>query len=418
MFDRALAWLLTVTLTTLCATAWSATNPGAVGGSGTLTLGGEGRTCFDTSSKQIPIVCGKPVVHYKITTLMGDPLGNYGLSWQLDGFHIAAAKGHQVKEGTAHRYQPNAIPPQIWEAAQKIELSFYGAALVAGAPSGVALQFNTGASVRPTGKLSLNVPDGYNWEKFLISPPLGSGLKWACVEKALKYVDPAEAKGLMRKGLELQGLQVCQQTTVDVTPVERAIEKFCATNLSHPALFCPKGRAEAAERQSGSDRASSDPFATLAKPAARKVGRTGDSNDPFASLREQGGDSVRAPAQDMGAAFAKAEQERMANVERRRQHDGVTASCQRDITAQERCAKSPCDAEPPKEVCLRSEQPLDTCPPGKRCFIFQSYRCAEHAPNPAHAKWQTCSRDAATACASLGPKITSLASCVTERSKP
>lgn len=385
MFDRLAMWLLAATLTLLSSAVFAATTPGAPGGSGKLTLGGVGRTCFQTPSKQIPLVCGQPVVHYKLTTLMGDALGHYGLTWQIDSIHIAAAKGHQIKEGTAHRYPASGVPPAVWEGAQKIELSFYGAALVAGTSPAVALQFNTGVSVRPGGELSFNVPDGYNWDKFLIYPRPGAGLQWACSEQSPKYVEPADAKNLMRNGLELKGLQVCPRTSVDVSPVERAIETFCAANAKHPALFCDKDRAE----------------------------------DPFASLNGNttGGGS---PSQDMDSAFAKAEAQRAATIERQRKLNAATASCERDIAVQESCARGPCEAEPAKQACVRSVSSGtgDSCPKGQRCYVIRSFECAEYGPNPAHAKWEACVRDAAATCAAQGRKIASLSACVNERFKP
>ena len=412
-------WLVSASLTLLSVAAMAATTPGAAGGSGKLSIEGAGRACFDTRSKKISLVCGTPVVHYKIATLMGDPLGNYGLTWQIDTLHIAAASGHQVKEGTAHRYQSNVIPRALWDAAQKIELSFYGAALVAGATPTVALQFNTGASVRPGGELSLNVPDGYNWDKFLVYPRSGTGLQWACSEQAPRYVEPADAKNLMRKGLELRGLQVCPRTSLDVTPVERAIEAFCSSNLKHPALFCAKDRADVAANAAGSgDRdAQTDPFASLAQPAGRTGERKTDLNDPFASL-ERSPTASGSPSQNMEGAFAKAEAERVATIERKRKLEAANASCQRDMAVQESCAEGSCEAEPAKEACVRSESAGtgDSCPPGKSCYIIRSYRCAEYGPNPAHAKWQACVRDAATTCAAQGKKIVSLSACINERS--
>lgn len=209
--------------------------PATPGGTGKLSLNGTGITCFKTSSKRVPLVCGKPQVHYKITTMMGDPLASYAVTWSLFSFHIANSIG-----GGSQNYLAGSVPGKLWDAAKGMELSLYGAAIVKGSSPMVALHFNTGLGVKPGGELSLNVPDGYNWDKFLIYPRDGSGLQWACPEDNLKYVASADAKHLMRSGVALEGLQVCPRSLVDTDRLDRAIDAFCEANPKNPARFCPK----------------------------------------------------------------------------------------------------------------------------------------------------------------------------------
>lgn len=241
--------------------------PATPGGIGKLSLNGIGNTCFKTNSKRVPLVCGNPQVHFKITTLMGDPLGNYGVKWSVFSFHIANANG-----GGSQNYLVGSVPGKLWDAAKGVELSFYGAAIVKGSSPTVALQFNTGIGVKPGGELSFNVPDGYNWDKFLIYPRGGSGLQGACPEDSLKYVAPADAKRLMRSGIALEDLQVCPRSSVDTDKLDRAIDAFCEANPKNPARFCPKEQKEKGEvKKKGEPPA---PFAALTnKPSAKANAR-------------------------------------------------------------------------------------------------------------------------------------------------
>ncbi|MFA5371941.1 MAG: hypothetical protein WC298_08220, partial [Sideroxydans sp.] len=224
---------------------------------------------FKSNSKRVPLVCGKPQVHYKITTLMGDPLASYGVTWSLFSFHIVNANG-----GASQNYLAGSVPGKLWDAAKGVELWLYGAAIVKGSSPIVALQFNTGLGVKPGGELSLNVPDGYNWNKFLIYPKDGMGSIFrVCSEDDLKYIVPADAKNLMRKGIALEEFQVCPRSSVDTERLDRAIDAFCEANPKNPARFCPKEQEEKVEVKKKSE--PPYPFPALsnkqsAKAAARK----------------------------------------------------------------------------------------------------------------------------------------------------
>jgi hypothetical protein len=242
--------------------------PAPLGGTGKLRLNGTGITCFKTSSKRVPLVCGKPQVHYKITTMMGDPLASYAVTWSLFSLHIANLIG-----GGSQNYLAGSVPGKLWDAAKGMELSLYGAAIVKGSSPMVALQFNTGLGVKPGGELSLNVPDGYNWDKFLIYEKDGMGAYFkACYEDDLKYVAPADAKRLMRSGMTLEGLQVCPRSSVDTDRLDRAIDAFCEANPKNSARFCPKEQEEEVKAQKKGE--PPDPFSALSnKPSAKADAR-------------------------------------------------------------------------------------------------------------------------------------------------
>jgi len=373
------------------------------GGSGKLTLSSTGLSCFKSGSTLVPLVCGVPVVHYKLSTLMGDALGSYGATWQLFSFHIANGDG----KGSSNYL--GQLPKAIWDARQSVELSIYAAALVRHSEPPAALQFNTGLGVKPGGELSFNVPDGYNWDKFLVARELNAGPNWACAEKSA-WAKPEHAKQLMRVGFELHSLALCSRTSVNVEGLERAITSWCEANPKSNARYCPKEKEEAPQ-----ERSEVDPFASLAKPGPKPVAGKPGSTDPFASLesgRPRGGP---APSQDMEGAFEKAEAERVAAEKRKRVYEAARASCERDLAKQESCSKNSCGSEPPLEICVRRAD--DPNPPVALGLFVPIYRCIAKGPNPNHAKWNSCLRDAATQCAVQGKKITSLSSCTSEREK-
>ncbi len=385
----------------------AAAPPAKPGGSGQLTLGGVAPVCFKSVSKQVPIVCGTITVHYKLDTLMGDPLGHYGLVWKLSSFHIANADGKG-----SQNYLGGSVPNVLWDAAQTTELSIYAAALVRGSTPPAALQFNTGVAVRPGGQVSFNVPDGYNWDQFLIRAKPGSGPDWICSENSVNWVQPDDAKNLMRGSIDLYNLKVCPRSSVSVERLESAIAAYCEAHPKSGARYCPKEDQSPAHDDKNQPPA--DPFASLGGSTPSKAGANKPAgNDPFASLESEKRFGGPPPSQDMAGAFEKAE----AAAERKRRYDAAYASCELDLTAQQSCAKDSCGREPVKEACIRTEW-YDACAGRKGLCLGQMQQCVEHGPNPKYAQWQNCQRDAEAQCANVSKKITSVSACAAERVKP
>lgn len=398
LMRRPLICILTIAVSATSQIGYAA--PAGSGNSGQLVLSGLGSTCFKTSSKLVPKVCGAPVVHYKISTLMGDPLGSYGLTWKLNGFQIANAK-----TGGSQDYLAGGVPSVIWDAAQKSELWLYGAASVFGRHA--ALQFNTGLGVKPGGELSFNVPDGYNWDKFLVRD---LGVYSACSIKNPTFVSPKEAKDMLRNGLQLLNFQVCQNTSVDVDKLERAITAYCKANPNGRANFCPK------EQKAKNVKESADPFAALALPNATTRGKRMQDVDAFSELEHPKTVSTTG----MEGALEAAEKERVATIERQRRYDTAFASCKQDMERQESCVKGSCGKEPESQICTKSvwnSGATGTCNggPGVGCLSLGYDVCEAYGANPEHAKWESCLREAPTRCAPQGKKITNLSACTSER---
>lgn len=383
-------------------------NAAKLGGAGKLTL--DGVTCFKSGSTKVPMVCGEPVVHYRVTTLMGDPLGNYGVSWKVFSFHIADADGKR-----SENYLAGTVPAPIWEARQSVELSLYGFAKVRNniAAASTALQFDTGAGVKATGEVSLNVPSGYNWDRFLVVASSGAGPDWACSDKS-RPAEPQDAKKLMRSGFELYGLHICPRTSVSVEGLERAISAWCESRPDYRAKYCPQ---KDKEDQAQQKKPTTDPFAALDKPATKAAAATA-STDPFAILDGDKSQGRPAAPWNMDAALDMAEAVRVANAERKRRHDATRADCELALARQERCSKDSCGREPDAQVCVRNVRESGSCTPrfkGESCITIPTYTCVEHGPNPAHTKWKVCLSDKAEQCAVAGKKITSISTCVAER---
>ena len=379
------------------------------GGHGRMRPSTSGIVCFTSSSRTVPQVCGDLTAHYKLSTLMGDPLGNYGLTWVLSSFQIADADGKN-----SQTYQTTTVPSAIAEAAQKIELSVKGAAVVNG--SKVMLLFDTGAAVKPGGEISFNTPSGYNWDKFLVADAAAEN-NWGCKRKEENWVSAPVAKGLMRGGIHLSSFVTCPGSLVNVGALDRAIATFCEANPTSRERYCLKE----VKKPPVVEKVPTDPFAALDKPAKKEPGATikARESDPFASLESgsKARDNLR-PSNDITAALEGANTERLANIERKRRYDAAYASCETDLAAQQSCEQDRCGEEPPKEACTRVKWGYTNCKPtnGQSCINLPKSECVEWGDSPWHAKWETCTKETSLQCAvGSKKKITSLEACASER---
>lgn len=221
-----------------------AASAAAPGGQGIVRpLGGEAQShCFKTVSQAVPEICGQFSVHWKLGTLMGEPVGNYGLVWSVRTVRLRNGDGKG-----AHNYALGDLPPALARAARGSELSMQALAFLQGhaAKLGtVGIAFDTGAPVRPDGKPSFNVPGSPDWSQLLI---LGSsnarGLPGWCEAKGRHYMPAEDAKQVMRAGVQLGHLQICPNTSASVDTLERAIDQYC--DQSPNAGFCARQAAPA-----------------------------------------------------------------------------------------------------------------------------------------------------------------------------
>lgn len=212
------------------------------GGQGTLKPGsGVSRVeCFPTGSQTVSEVCGVLQVRWKLTSLMGEPVANFGLAWSLTSVRMRVDKGPRS-------FAIQSLPEPLARAAQRSELMVHGLGTFVGNRGGLlAVDVDTGAPVAPDGKLSFNVPGSPDWARFIISGgssvhPRGGvafGQDGWCEREGRAYLTAAAAKEQMRQGIKLSGLVLCPRSSASASALERALQQFC--EQSPAAMWCER----------------------------------------------------------------------------------------------------------------------------------------------------------------------------------
>lgn len=368
-----------------------------------------GEHCFKTGSKAVPELCGTLIVHWRLWTLMGEPVGNYGLVWSLKSLRIQHGDG----QGST-LYALTALPNALAQAARSSELTVEGLAYVqSGNQARLALAIDTGAPARPDGKVSFNVPGSPNWDAFIIQGSRhGDRAQAWCDEAGRSHLSSAQAKAMMRAGLQLNRLEICPRSSASTGRLEAAIQKyckrggngaFCAVKTSNPRKV---PAADATERQI--DHA----FAQLDQHQGRKTAAGGDGQVlPGLEDRLKGADMARTRQLEQEAQ-ARQMQVRRAEAEQ---------ACEALREQRDTCLAAGCGRQPSKTLC--TDRRLDdsgggNCPPGRKCLFIPTYVCHAHAANPDHARWSACSAQPKAQCASVGLSAhTTVAQCVAQRLK-
>ena len=412
-----------LTLTALCSMAAQAadqTHANSPGGKGSLRPLGLQETCFKSRSTSVPEVCGQLQINWKLWTLMGEPIGDYVLGWKPTKLRVADAEG-----SGSRTYLVESLPPTLGKAAQRTELYVEAVAFVMDTPTrrsktAVALAFNTGVASKP-GETSMNVPEGYDWDKFLhgamANKGIGLGQAGWCVAEGRQQLDAKEAKAIMRAGVKLNGLVVCPSSTVEVGPVENAITKICESNTGPTPHYCAK-KKEAKEMDAID--------AAFSKLEAQQPGRTtamgkkADSSDPMAAAFEAA--ETERQAREDARLKALAEQlERQAAAEQLAlEKKNALDFCNAAKATQDSCAERSCGGKPSAEICTDSRMdPIPPCKGGSNtsCFVFPQYTCYAKAPNPKLSEWESCAATTAQTCATSGKPITSIDQCVAARTR-
>ncbi len=375
-------------------------------------------TCFKSRSTAVPEVCGQIQVNWKLWTLMGEPIGDYVLGWKPTKVRVADAEGSGSKT-----YQVESLPAALGKAAQLMELYVEAVAFVVNPPtrrngSPIALAFNTGVATKP-GETSMNVPEGYNWEKFLhgamSNKGIGLGQAGWCVVEGRQQIDAKDAKAVMRAGVKLDGLVVCSSSTVDVSPIENAIAKLCKSNTGAAPHYCT--RKKEAQEIDSIDAAFSrleDRRSAGGTPAGKKVGASDPMEAAFEAAEKER--QVREDARLKSLAELRARQaaaEQLAIAKK-----NAVVFCNAAKATQDSCAERSCGRKPSAEICTDSRMdPPRPCQggPGTKCMVFPRYTCYANGPNPQRSEWESCSATAAQACATSGEPITSIDECVAAR---
>ena len=240
---RRLAFVFACLLTP--ASVWCADNE--PGGKGTLVSNSNSQHCFNTDSATVKRVCADYRINWKLWSLMGEPVGNYTLSWKLTGIEFR----DQKREGKVW-FSPDRLPPELQKAASAIELYIDGHAAVnvTGGYTvdklGLRHRFNTGTAVRAGGGQSYNVPGSPSWSNvFVHYSPCKTD------SSAQSSVDPKTAKEAFKQGISLHSLELCPESGVsELTALEDAIDKVCnKPGADNKFAFCKKQEKKGEARQ-------------------------------------------------------------------------------------------------------------------------------------------------------------------------
>lgn len=213
-----------------------------------------------TGNVVIPKVILNAEVSYRLSTLMGEPVANYALKWDLLGLNIVPGKGRSeitISAAEAREYLGTAV--------NQMEISLKGLAYAKSLNTAsplyrerLTLDFDTGAAVR-AGKQSWNVAGSPNWGRYFLdegapcdgptasifSVSTGGARTWVAAEiakQAFRVADfSLDYKAVCKRGTSFVGLDT----------IVSAIEKSCASSKVQ-AAWCPgKKEASSSPKESG-----------------------------------------------------------------------------------------------------------------------------------------------------------------------
>lgn len=375
-----------------------------------------GLPCFKAAGPVVAEVCGTWAVHWRLDTLMGDPLSNFHLEWQAREVLLRTQGG---KGATVRRVIDASLGPELSKAAHRSELYLQAEANLPQLTPTARLPFNTGVAVRSNGGKSMNVASGSNWDDFLLA-----GTGWQnprCEPAAQRYLPAAEAKQVYRHLLTLgNDLTLCPGTQLDASPLEEAIGSWCQQHATDPLCPKPEAKAEAKPPAPPANKGIEDAF-TAAANQAKGRDKPGAAPTGFAELEAAEAKRAPAPAKDMAGAFEQAAEQRRKEVERLARLEAATRTCSAAKTRQDECLQRSCKAEPRRQICTREEllphSPCECKGENCACLRIPQYRCVAEGPNPAHAAWRQCTEEAARACVPDGQRIDSVQRCAEAAAK-
>ena len=208
--------------------------------------GGSGRVFaqgleLPTASRLVPTVQFNYQLRYKFTSLMGEPVANFGLSWSVFSIDIDAGNGNRSR-----LLMWNA-PESIRKAAEHLDLMLSGTLELTGnsAHRRIWVDFDTGAPVHPAAfmgsldkaPVSWNVPGSPNWDDWMHTTN-------DCGERGKRDALPAaDAKAIYKAGIKkidmINGNHCRGSVLGNTEALEAAIVRLCKDNKS-PYDFCPK----------------------------------------------------------------------------------------------------------------------------------------------------------------------------------
>lgn len=393
--------------------AWSAEKePGGQGSIKSYDIGSNNVSCFKSKiGKEIDLeLCADYTINWKLWTLMGEPVGDYNLSWKLRSITLKnSSRMWSNQLGTY--YRPDSLPKELQKGVRSIELYIDGIAGVIRADNsytGVFHSFNTGVPVRANAGSSYNTPGSSNWDKVFLRDNV-------CLVNSLgnPYLDAKAAKEEFAKGIKLNAISLCPKSGLsELTALESAIDKLCTKpGADEEYQFCPEQKPkekkekteDTAKEQNGKD-----------KKAGKKHEYGGGNNLLDSPSSGSGDDSSIADILDEDAERPQVQQ-RLAQL-RAVYRTKAEAACQSTMRKAEQCMHSTkCTLTPVEEMSRQESSCVENMcgnQPGKRLIVQVSDGCPSKRPepgvvniclprfgdggiNPAYDAWMSCAERAA-----------------------
>ncbi len=366
--------------------------------------------CFIPESSIVKQVCTQYKIYWKLWSLMGEPVGNYHLSWTLQSITLADPQGESGRTYTTH-----SLPGWLAKSADAIELYLDGYSQVdgfcpVGKTCGVVHRFNTGVAVRAGVRSSYNVPGSPNWGKLFVDS------RGACEDKTSIYQGAAEARKSFVKGIKLSDFTPCPGSSVTgVASLESAVRKLCeAPKADEKYPFCPKQKPEKEKVTKGNE--IDDAFAQM----EAQTGRTSTAKKNFAGDEFAKMEAERAEQERIRLAALKAKQETEAReLAQRVRHDEAVKYCTASIKTDSDCMKKTCKNEPYKTTCLKSHTEYPTYSGERKAgtVVLNLGRlvCDEKGPNPDYEEWKSCANGPGKVCTQNSTKYPNVDECVRSR---
>lgn len=228
--------------------------------------------CFDVEKGSVASVCAKYRINWKLWSLVGEPVGDYNLSWSLTSIAL-----HNPVGGLINYDSVDSLPKQLQKSARAIELHVYGVASTNGSIFGGYHSFDTGTGVRADIGNSMNVPSSPSWDTLFLTTQ-------ECDIKKQEYMNANYAKLEFKKGINLQRLIFCPKSYVSVSSLESVIKELCESpGADKTYRFCPKQKVN--KEKVVEKNAIEDAFATLEEKADETaVSKAENIEDAFDQL--------------------------------------------------------------------------------------------------------------------------------------
>lgn len=263
-----------------------------------------------TDNPLVPRLIVNAEVSYRYSALMGEPLANHGLKWELVGFTLVPGKGREIQVGRDEARQ------RLGQAVDRLELSLRGLAHVRstdpasplyGKP--LSLDFDTGAAVR-AGAQSWNVAGSPAWGKLFLNDeapcvgPEATVVSGQSPGATRAWIAADSAKAVFRTGhFFLEHKAVCRKGTalVGLDALASALRKLCSAQKERDP-WCAGGKAGGAEPDG--TQAGSGPVGELLDESADKPRVQKELAQMREAYRQQSLEVCRKTLQGIEACFA------------------------------------------------------------------------------------------------------------------